>query len=218
MAISHSDAMQTRLNKTVGKMNQVNGMFAFQSIRGANPSIFNFQDTSRQLGMRSNINWLHRFNQHAFLTLGAEYSRLQSTTTPYFANRENVSGAAGISGNLQDAADWGPPSLTFASGIQPLTDANQSLTRNQSTGGSADLFWSRSPHNIHVGMDARRQQLNYLGSRTRAGHWRLRARLRDRISGTSCWGCRTRCHWLMETRINISARPCGMRISLTIGG
>ena len=52
VAISHQDAMQTRLNKTVGRMNQLNGMFAFQSIRGANPTIFNFQDTSRQFGMQ----------------------------------------------------------------------------------------------------------------------------------------------------------------------
>ena len=70
---------------------------------------------------------------------------------------------------MQDAANWGPPNLTFASGIQALTDANQSLTRNQSTSGSADLFWSRSPHNIHIGLDARRQQFNTLGQQDPRG-------------------------------------------------
>ena len=169
VTISHQDAMQTRLNKTVGRMNQLNGMFAFQDIRGANPSIFNFQDTSRQFGMMSNVNWLHRFNQHAFLTLGAQYSRMDLRSTPFFANRENVSGAAGISGNLQDAANWGPPALSFASGTQGLTDGNESLTRNQTAGGSADLFWSRSPHNIHVGLDARRQEFNPVGQQNPRG-------------------------------------------------
>ena len=40
--------------------------------------------------------------------------------TPYFANGTNVSGDAGITGNNQDPVNWGPPALTFSSGIAGL--------------------------------------------------------------------------------------------------
>lgn len=159
---THTDSMQLRMNKTIGRMNQVNGMFAFQDQRGASPSLFNFLDTNRSLGVNSNLNWMHRFSQRTFLTLGAQYSRYSPRTTPYFANLENVSGGAGIVGNLQSPAYWGPPSLTFGSGITGLSDANSSFTRYQTAGVSANLFWNHSPHNVQYGFDIKRQQFNLL--------------------------------------------------------
>ncbi len=50
---------------------------------------------------------------------------------PNFENRENVSGDAGITGNDQDPADWGPPALGFSSGIAGLSDVNSSFDRNR---------------------------------------------------------------------------------------
>jgi len=159
---THTDSMQLRLNKSIGRMNQVNGMFAFQDQRGATPNLFNFLDTNRSLGINSNVNWVHRFTQRTFLTLGANYSRYSPRTTPYFANLYNVSGNAGISGNLQSPAYWGPPSLSFGSGISGLSDGNWSFTRYQTGGVSANVFWNHSPHNVQYGFDLKHQQFNLL--------------------------------------------------------
>jgi hypothetical protein len=166
---SHQDSMQLRMNKTVGRMNQVNGNFSFQDSRTANPNLFNFLDTGRSLGINSGVNWMHRFSQRTFLTLGANYSRFASRNNPYFANLVNISGLAGISGNYQDPAYWGPPNLGFGSGISGLNDGGNSFTRYQSSGVSVDLFWNRSPHNIRYGLDVKRQQYNLLSEQNPRG-------------------------------------------------
>src|SRR5262249_2004078 len=79
--------------------------------------------------------------------------------TPFFANRKNISGEAGISGNNQEPLNWGPPSLGFST-ISGLSDGQQSLSRNQTTGFSLDTLWNRRAHNINFGTDYRRQQFN----------------------------------------------------------
>ena len=95
-----------------------------------------------------------------FLNLGMQYSRQSIVLTPNFANSVNVSGMAGITGNDQSPINYGPPSLGFAQGLYGLSDSNYSATHNQTTGASASLSWSHSPHNFQFGADLRRQQLN----------------------------------------------------------
>ena len=79
------------------------------------------------------VNWSHRFSQRLFLNLGYQFSRLATHVTPYFENRENVSGEAGITGNNQEPMNWGPPSLVFSSGIAGLSDGQSSFDRNQTS-------------------------------------------------------------------------------------
>jgi trimeric autotransporter adhesin len=166
---THQDSMQLRANKTVGRMNQVSGQFGFQDTRSANPNLFNFLDTNRSLGMQTQVSWMHRFSQRTFLTLGGNFSRFTSRGVPYFANLYNVSGAAGIVGNNQEAANWGPPGLGFGSGITGLSDGNSSLTRYETGGVTVNVFWNRSPHNVQYGLDIKRQQFNLLSQQNPRG-------------------------------------------------
>src|SRR6202043_732283 len=46
VSIVHQDSLQTRLNKTIGRRDQVSGGFAFQSTRSDSPNLFGFLDTS----------------------------------------------------------------------------------------------------------------------------------------------------------------------------
>jgi len=101
--------------------------------------------------------------------MGLEFSRLSQQTIPHFANRANVSGEAGIQGNSQDPADWGPPRLLFAGGIASLADGISSLQRNQTTGGSVRTVWNHGRHNLYFGGDYRRQQWNSLGQQDPRG-------------------------------------------------
>ena len=83
-------------------------------------------------------------------------------STPFFANRENISGEADITGNDQEPANWGPPSLSFASGFTGLSDGQSSLNRIQTNVLAASFFYSYRSHNITAGGDFRRQQFNFL--------------------------------------------------------
>src|SRR5581483_2642424 len=99
-------------------------------------------------GLQGTVSFNHRFTTRFFGRFSLQYSRFSSRTTPFFANRENVSGNAGITGNNQDAVNWGPPSLSFTSGISGLSDANQSFDRNQTSAFSYSSYWNHRSHNV----------------------------------------------------------------------
>ena len=166
---THQDALQSRLIQIYNAKNQVNGGFAFQDTRTASPNLFGFLDTTNALGINTNVNWSHRFNQRLFLNLSYRFSRLATRAKPYWEDRANVSGDAGILGNNQDTANWGPPSLAFSSGLAGLSDAQSSHNRNQTDDWSYSMLWSRARHDITFGGDFRRQQFNYLSQQNPRG-------------------------------------------------
>jgi trimeric autotransporter adhesin len=165
---THQDALQSRFNETLDRKDQIVGSFAFLSTRTGSPNVFGFLDTTDVLGINTGWNWSHRFNR-LFMTPGYQFSRLRTRVTPYFENRENVSGAAGISGNNQEPTNWGPPSLAFSSGIAPLSDAQSSDNRNETNAWSYSILWNHDRHNLTFGGDFRRQEFNYLSQQDPRG-------------------------------------------------
>lgn len=159
---SHQDALLSRLDKSLGRKDQLYGGFNFQSTRATSANLFGFSDRSAILGINTNINWSHRFSQHLFLSSGYRLSRLRSHTTPYFANRQDISGDAGITGNNQEPTYWGPPTLAFSSGIASLSDAQSSFNRSRTDAFSLSTSIYYGHHNITVGADLRKQQFNDL--------------------------------------------------------
>jgi hypothetical protein len=157
---SHQDVMQLRLDKTLGRRDQLYGNFNSQSTRADGVSLFRFVDTTDTLGLNTNVNWAHRFNPHIFGYVTYRFSRLRMLVRPEFKNRENVAGAAGISGDDQDPAQWGPPALSFSSGIAALSDGESAFNRNRTDGVSASAGIYRRRHNVTVGGDVRWQQFN----------------------------------------------------------
>lgn len=165
----HQDSLQARADKPIGRKNGINGTFAFQSMRSDSPNIFGFLDSGRMLGINSQVTWRHTFGSRFFSSFSYQFSRQSFTTLPYFSNLFNVSGAAGIGGNLQDALNWGPPSLQFSSGLAGLSDARYSATHNQTGALSFSTFWLKGKHNITFGSDYRRQQFNTLAQQDPRG-------------------------------------------------
>jgi hypothetical protein len=166
---THSDALQMRLNKGVGRKNQLSGMFAMQSNRGDNPNLFGFLDTNRSLGFQTNASWRHTYTPRFFGTFTYTFSRQSNTQVPFFANQTNVSGVAGITGNNQDPVNWGPPSLSFSSGFAGLSDAVSTISHNQTGTASYDSTWNHISHNVSFGADFRSQQFNNIGQQNPRG-------------------------------------------------
>jgi hypothetical protein len=169
VGISHQDDVQGRVNRMFNRKHFVNGSFAYRSARNSGPNVFGFDDTGNTTGINANANWRYMASQRLNFSLGYQFSRMTIRTTPFFANRENVSGEAGITGNNQEPGNWGPPNLSFSSGISTLSDAALSLTRNQTNGVSFTGMWMRRPHNVTFGGDYRRQQFNLLGQQNARG-------------------------------------------------
>ncbi len=160
---THQDALISNVSKTVGRRNQITGNFAATSTRGSSTNLLGFVDATSGLGMASKINWSHSFNARLRMNLGYQFSRQSTRLTPYWQNRTNISGEAGITGNDQDPAYWGPPTLNFSSGLTSLTDGQSSFIRNVTNGVSYIIRWNHwSSHNLTGGVDFKREQFNYL--------------------------------------------------------
>lgn len=159
----HQDSLQSRVNRRIGRRDNLVGTFAFQSTRSDNPDVFGFLATGRTLNLNASTNWRHTFGPRLALSLGYQFSRIAARTIPFFANRANISGDAGIAGNDQDPANWGPPALVFASNIARLGEDQYSSTRTQSSGVSAEATYiGNNRHNYTFGADFQRTQFNAL--------------------------------------------------------
>ncbi len=166
----HQDAGQARLTQVLsGGKNQIFGNLAMQQTRTDAGNVFGFVDSSRLSGIDTTANWSHRFSQFLSLRLRYQFTRLTTTVTPYFANRTNVSGAAGIAGNNQDPINWGAPRLQFSSGVVGLGSAQAAENSTLTNGWGAEGLWGRGRHTITFGGDARAQQWNVLSQQDARG-------------------------------------------------
>jgi trimeric autotransporter adhesin len=165
----HQDALQSRIGSPVGRDNQIYGNFAFQSTRGDSPNLFGFVDTSSVLGNNTAIHWWHRFNPQWSMNIGYQFSYLSTRITPFWDNRTNVSGLAGINGNNQEPVNWGPPTLVFANGLATLSDQQSSFNRNETNAQTVSFSRNHNRHNVTFGGSFRRQEFNYLSQQNPRG-------------------------------------------------
>ena len=157
------NSVTSRINRTLSSKNFLNGSFSYQRSSTTQPSIFGFVDATDFSGFNTNATYRHTFSTRLTGTLAYTFSRAATRLTPNFANTDDIAGKAGITGGDQSPLNWGPPTLNFlSSGIQTLSDAQQSFTRNQSSWLSQSGLWMPRPHNISFGADFHRQQFNSL--------------------------------------------------------
>jgi hypothetical protein len=144
-------------------------------VRNDSPNLFNFLTNSRNAGRQVSLGWRHNFNSRFFVTTNYQFGRNTNQNIPFFSNRANISGLAGITGNNQEAVNWGAPNLQFTNGITSLNDAQYSSTANTFHNINVEAFKSLSRHNLTFGGDIRRidnnvyQQQNARGTFTFTG-------------------------------------------------
>jgi hypothetical protein len=149
-----SDRVQFGMNKSWRNRMSMDGSVAWQRSTTQAVNLFNFDDASRQSSVSANVNWSRQFSSRAVLRARYQFTRSASSVAPFFAGRANVSGDAGIIGNDQDPASWGPPTLVFP-GIAGLSDGapQRTVTATHAPGG--ELLLRRGGHNITLGGDFR---------------------------------------------------------------
>jgi hypothetical protein len=144
------------------------GNFAYQRTTTDSTNVFGFMDATEVSGVDTAINWSHRYSQSFSLRGRYQFTRLTTQATPYFANRTNVSGDAGIAGNAQDPVNWGPPSLIFTS-VEGLADGKYTFNRNLSHAGNVESLLSRGRHSLTLGGDVRIQHFDVLSQQDPRG-------------------------------------------------
>lgn len=149
-------------NIRIGTKDRLNAAVGYQGSDTESSNLFQFTDSGAGRGINASVQWSRSFSAH--LTNNAQYtfSRMRQLSTPYFAYTQNVAAELGIAGTSQSPWNWGPPNLSFTN-YGGLSDANYSLTRNQTSGIGESLLWVRGSHNLTFGGDFRRQQFNQFG-------------------------------------------------------
>lgn len=166
---THRDIIQAGFGKGNVLSNYYSGSFSIYSSRSDNQNLFGFLSRSSTLGSNVNLGWRHRFTQRLYGNIGYAFNHVSTKTKPFFGNRENISGLAGITGNDQEPLNWGPPTLAFMGGLQHLSDALPASTRNQSSAVTVGYVWSYGAHTVSFGGQFQRQQINTISQQDPRG-------------------------------------------------
>lgn len=164
------DSLQSRFTQTVSNRSMVFGTVSYQRTRTDSSNLFGFADESEASALDATVNWSRRFSQVFSLRLTYQITRQTNRVMPFFAHRTNVSGHAGIAGNDQDPANWGPPTLVFSSGVAGLSDGQPTHTKNQTHGFSAESVWrTRGRHTVTFGGAFRPQEFDVMSQQNPRG-------------------------------------------------
>jgi len=170
LTATEQNLLTTRVTQAINSRNQLIGALAYQHTSTDQTSVFAFTDTTVLSGIDTSVTWTHLVTRALSIRPRAQFTQLSNRVTPFFANRTNVSGLAGITGNNQDPENWGPPGLGFST-ITTLTDALPNVNRNQTYGGGMEVFWSHGRHNLTVGGDLKRNAVDIQSQQNPRGAW-----------------------------------------------
>lgn len=173
---TNGDNINARVSYTFNTKNQVNGSFQWQRQNTLTPSVFStvipaWQDTSTNSGVVASSSYIYHFTTRLIATTQYNYSKNTQLQTPYFANTTNVEGALGILGTDQSPIDWGPPGLSFSSGILGLSASRPSYSHPQTNAIGESVLWVHGSHEITFGGDFSRREANTLSQNNPRGSY-----------------------------------------------
>ena len=166
-----SDTGVTRLQQQFRNgREQLQGVVSYtrNTVEAAN--LFSLVDTSQNTNTNVDINHSHRLNQFMFLRSRYQFTRATNDVTPAFSGVTNVSGEAGIAGNDQTPANWGPPTLNFTT-IAGLSTGQYAANTNLTNGGGSEIFWFRGRHSLTMGGNYRRQAFDIFSQQNPRGNF-----------------------------------------------
>ena len=170
VSLTTQDTFQSRVNHSISTRDSLLGTASYQGSHTESENVFGFVDTASTSNLDTALTWSHRFNQFVTLRIGYQFLRQTNDSTPHFANRVNVSGAAGIAGNDQEAVNWGPPALFFSSGIASPGTAQYARQNTRIHGFSSEALWrTRGGHNLTFGGAVRPQSVDVVGQQNARG-------------------------------------------------
>ncbi len=163
------EALQARVTKTLNDRNQLLVNVQYQRTQTASTSLFDFTGTNGASTLDVNATWSRRVSPFFSTRVRYQFTRATTDVVPHFAGDTDVSGLAGILGGDRVAGNWGPPSLTFASGILGLADLQYEESSFRTHGALTEGLLNRGRHNLTFGAGARRVALDAEGQQNGRG-------------------------------------------------
>jgi hypothetical protein len=156
-----SDNLSVRLNRSFRKTDRLAWDLAWQRRNSTNAQLFGWTDAGEGTGINSNLSWSHNFSARTIHSARVRFNKNYNLTTPHFAFGTDVAGALGIRGTSRDAANYGPPNLSFTN-FADLSDGNRSRRNTLSMGLGEGWTLVRGKHSLSTGFDYTRMRQNAL--------------------------------------------------------
>ena len=167
-AASDSDSISLRVNRNVSGADRLSFSYSLRSSQSNALQTFGFVDARGGRGQSARLGWTRNLRPDVINSLQLRYTRNRNQTLPYFAFGQDVAGELGITGTSDDPINYGPPNLTFTN-FGNLTDASPSLRRDQTFQISEGVTLVRGSHNLSLGGDYRKIQLNNISDQNARG-------------------------------------------------
>ncbi len=168
LGITNQDNINSRISETLNQKNQFTFGLGYQRSDTTSPNIFEFVDKTHMIGINANTSWIYHITPRLMNTARYTFSRSNTQATPFFADKANIALQDGILGTNQDPLNYGPPTLSFTN-FQGLSDANESVNKNNTHAAGDTVMWVHGLHTVQLGGDVRRQEINPLSQQNARG-------------------------------------------------
>ncbi len=156
---NNNENINVRMNRPITQKDQGNFNINYQERNNHSAQLFGYEDPITGYGLSISVGWVHTLGKSTTNTTTVTFSRNRSETNSYFAYGANYAALFGINGTSSNPVNYGPPNLSFTN-YGSLSDANASLTRNQTAGINDGMLLVRGRHTITFGGEFRRQDLS----------------------------------------------------------
>ena len=166
---TEQDSLQTRVTQSLDARNQILGLLQYQRTRYDTTSVFALTSLNRAATLDASATWSRRFSPFFASRLRYQFSRATTNVTPHFAGVADITGNAGIAGADSAPENWGPPTLTFSSGLLGLNDVQYAESSAKTHGIQVEGLLNRQGHNMTVGGGLRRVNVDARGQQNGRG-------------------------------------------------
>ncbi|HZS56381.1 MAG TPA: TonB-dependent receptor [Bryobacteraceae bacterium] len=149
-SVANTDNLGLRIQRNLTSVDRVFLNFQYQRRDGSTAQPFGYADTTNGYGLNTQLQWTRNISAHAINTLGVRFNRNYSRITPYFSTVPNIESQLNLPGASTNPLDYGPPTLTFTN-FSSLSDANPTLTRNQTFNPTESLSLLKGVHSLSFG-------------------------------------------------------------------
>jgi hypothetical protein len=157
-----SDRLMGRIGHQISDKDSLNVFYFFNSSRSNAVSSFPaLTRSSSTRGQNLNFGETHTFSPQIVNSFMVNLNRQRVSTLNPFAFQQDIAGNLGIQGISQDPRDWGLPIISFTN-FTGLNDTIPSLVRNQTFRMFDFVMLNFGKHNLRLGGELRRVQLNTL--------------------------------------------------------
>jgi Carboxypeptidase regulatory-like domain len=157
-----NDRVMGRIGHQLSDKDSLNVFYFLNSSRSQGVSSFPLLTrTTSTLSQNVNIGETHSLGPRLMNNLMVNFNRQRTSTLNPFAYQQNVASTLGINEISTDPRDWGLPIISFTN-FTGLNDTVPSLVRNQTIRAMDFLLINSGKHNLRLGGEVRRVEMNNL--------------------------------------------------------